>query len=91
MNAEDRLVPEAVAAAAAWVDAAGDYICIHTDGETYVLRATLGQLEKRLDPTHFPRIHRSALIACVYRAEWRHKEVERAAYRLLQHLDTKAG
>lgn len=45
-----------------WVDAAGDYICIHTDSETYVLRATLGQLEKRLDPARFPRIHRSALI-----------------------------
>jgi hypothetical protein len=34
------------------------------------------------------RVHRSGLIACVYRAaEWRHKEVERAAYGLLQHLD----
>ncbi len=34
------------------------------------------------------RVHRSGLIACVYRAaEWRHKEVERAAYDLLQHLD----
>lgn len=38
------------------------------------------------------RVHRSGLIACVYRAaEWRHKEVERAAYRLLQHLDKAAG
>jgi hypothetical protein len=36
----------------------------------------------------FSRIHRSGLIACVYRAaEWRHKDVERAAYRLLQELD----
>jgi hypothetical protein len=36
----------------------------------------------------FRRIHRSGLIACVYRAaEWRHKAVERAAYDLLQHLD----
>ena len=34
------------------------------------------------------RVHRSGLIACVYRAaEWRHKDVERAAYELLQHLD----
>jgi hypothetical protein len=40
----------------------------------------------------FKRVHRSGLIACVYRAaEWRHKEVERAAYRLLQHLDKVAG
>jgi hypothetical protein len=34
------------------------------------------------------RVHRSGLIACLYRAaEWRHKDVERAAYRLLQELD----
>ena len=34
------------------------------------------------------RVHRSGLIACVYRAaEWRHKEVELAAHDLLQHLD----
>ncbi|MGD9573428.1 MAG: hypothetical protein AB7V62_16235 [Thermoleophilia bacterium] len=34
------------------------------------------------------RVHRSALIACVYRAaEWRHKEVELAAHDLLQLLD----
>ena len=36
------------------------------------------------------RLHRSGLIACVYRAaEWRHKDVERAAYDLLQYLDDK--
>ena len=36
----------------------------------------------------FRRLHRSGLIACVYRAaEWRHKEVELAAHRLLQLLD----
>ena len=36
----------------------------------------------------FRRVHRSGLIACVYRAaEWRHKAVERAAYDLLQRLD----
>lgn len=40
----------------------------------------------------FRRIHRSALIACVYRAaEWRHKKVELAAHRLLQLLDEVAG
>ncbi len=38
----------------------------------------------------FGRVHRSALIACVYRAaEWRHKAVELAAHDLLQHLDQK--
>jgi hypothetical protein len=38
------------------------------------------------------RIHRSGLIACLFRAaEWRHKAVERVAYDLLQALDTRAG
>lgn len=36
----------------------------------------------------FRRVHRAALIACVYRAsEWRHKGVEIAAHNLLQRLD----
>ncbi len=40
----------------------------------------------------FRRIHRTALIASVYRAsEWRHKAVELAAHDLLQQLDTKTG
>jgi hypothetical protein len=38
------------------------------------------------------RVHRTALIACVYRAsEWRHKEVELVAHDLLQHLDATSG
>jgi hypothetical protein len=40
----------------------------------------------------FRRVHRTGLIACVYRAsEWRHKQVELAAHDLLQHLDATAG
>jgi hypothetical protein len=40
----------------------------------------------------FRRVHRTALIACVYRAsEWRHKQVELAAHDLLQHLDATSG
>lgn len=38
------------------------------------------------------RLHRTGLIACVYRAsEWRHKEIELAAHDLLQELDAKTG
>jgi hypothetical protein len=40
----------------------------------------------------FRRLHRSGLIACVYRAsEWRHKDIELAAHQLLQELDHKTG
>jgi hypothetical protein len=38
------------------------------------------------------RVHRMGVIACLYRAaEWDHKEVELAAYDLLQHLDRARG
>jgi hypothetical protein len=40
----------------------------------------------------FRRVHRSAIIACHFRAaEWRHKAIELAAHELLQVLDRKAG
>ena len=40
----------------------------------------------------FRRIHRTGLIACVYRAsEWRHKAIELAAHDLLQRLDRTTG
>jgi hypothetical protein len=40
----------------------------------------------------FRRIHRTGLIACVYRAsEWRHKDIEVAAHDLLQYLDRRTG
>ncbi len=40
----------------------------------------------------FRRVHRTGLIACVYRAsEWRHKDIELAAHDLLQHLDQKTA
>ena len=40
----------------------------------------------------FRRVHRTALIACVYRAaEWRHKAIELAAHDLLQHLDATSA
>ncbi len=40
----------------------------------------------------FRRVHRTGLIACVYRAsEWRHKAIELAAHELLQELDRTSG
>lgn len=46
-----------------WVDAAGDYMCIHTnDGQTHILRRTMKELEQELDPALFIRVHRSAIV-----------------------------
>ena len=40
----------------------------------------------------FRRLHRTGLIACQYRAaEWRHKEIELAAHKLLQQLDAASA
>ena len=45
-----------------WIDAAGDYMCVHAKGDTYVLRGTMKRLEQLLDPTVFVRVHRSAIV-----------------------------
>jgi len=45
-----------------WVDAAGDYMCVHAEGRTHVVRATMKQFEERLDPVDFQRIHRSTIV-----------------------------
>ncbi|GEK09658.1 response regulator transcription factor [Pseudoalteromonas sp. McH1-7] len=46
-----------------WVDAAGDYMCLHcSDGQTHILRKTMKDLEQELDPTLFVRVHRSAIV-----------------------------
>jgi len=45
-----------------WVDAAGDYMCIHADGNTHILRGTMKELEEILDPKLFQRVHRSTIV-----------------------------
>ena len=45
-----------------WVDAAGDYMCVHANGQTYVLRGTMKRLEELLNPETFVRVHRSAIV-----------------------------
>lgn len=44
------------------IEAEGDYVSLHADGETYLLRSTMKALERRLDPARFVRIHRSAIV-----------------------------
>jgi hypothetical protein len=70
----------------AWKDYAAWHLGL-TDGATDETKAryafVLGD---------FKRIHRSAIIACHYRAaEWRHKAIELAAHDLLQLIDTESG
>ena len=45
-----------------WIDAAGDYMCVHAAGDTHVLRGTMKRLEELLDPEKFVRVHRSTIV-----------------------------
>ena len=45
-----------------WIDAAGDYMCVHADSTTHIMRITMKQLEGMLDPLMFLRIHRSTIV-----------------------------
>ena len=45
-----------------WIDAAGDYMCIHAGNDTHILRGTMKELEDLLDPKLFQRVHRSTIV-----------------------------
>jgi two-component system, LytTR family, response regulator len=45
-----------------WIEAAANYIRIHTETDSYLVRTTIGAVERRLDPRRFLRIHRSILV-----------------------------
>ncbi|WP_158970023.1 LytTR family DNA-binding domain-containing protein [Paraglaciecola sp. L3A3] len=49
-----------------WIDAAGDYMCVHAAEQTHIMRRTMKELEKDLDPKKFVRIHRSAIVNINY-------------------------
>ena len=54
-----------------WIDAAGDYMCIHTKTDNFIVRITMKKLEADLDAESFQRIHKSTLvnIHCVKRIQ----------------------
>ena len=44
------------------IEAAGDYMCIYTGDNSLILRETMKDLERRLDPRTFQRVHRSTIV-----------------------------
>ncbi len=44
------------------IEAAGDYMCIYTADNSLILRETMKDLERRLDPRVFQRVHRSWIV-----------------------------
>jgi two-component system LytT family response regulator len=45
-----------------WIESSGNYLKLHAGAESHLLRERMGQLETRLDPAKFVRIHRSTLV-----------------------------
>ena len=45
-----------------WIEAAGNYVRIHAGKSKYLLRETMTNLERMLDPSKLPRIHRSTIV-----------------------------
>ena len=45
-----------------WIDAAGDYMCVHVEGKTHIMRTTMKDLEAKLDSSIFQRVHRSTMV-----------------------------
>lgn len=45
-----------------WVEAAGDYMCVHALGNTHILRKTMRKLEAQLDVPFLQRINRSTIV-----------------------------
>ena len=54
-----------------WVEAAGNYLRIYTDGQRHLIRETMSRFESRMDPRSFLRIHRSTLVNLDFVAEIR--------------------
>jgi two-component system, LytTR family, response regulator len=45
-----------------WIDAEGNYVRLHVDGASHMLRHTMAEILTRLDPAQFKRIHRSTIV-----------------------------
>lgn len=45
-----------------WIEARGDYVRLHAAGAAHLMRQTLGEVERQLDPAVFMRIHRSTIV-----------------------------
>ena len=45
-----------------WIEAADYYVCLHVQEKSHMMRETIKDLEQRLDPRKFVRLHRSAIV-----------------------------
>ncbi len=45
-----------------WIEAQGDYICLHSQGKKHLVREKISEMEEQLSPAAFLRIHRSTMV-----------------------------
>ena len=45
-----------------WVEAEGNYLRLHHNGASHLVRANMSDMEAKLDPDKFMRIHRSTIV-----------------------------
>jgi two-component system LytT family response regulator len=45
-----------------WIEAADYYVCLHVGSKTYLLRRSMADLDRELDPAMFCRVHRSSIV-----------------------------
>jgi two-component system LytT family response regulator len=64
-----RIIPITVASIE-WLQACDDYVVVHTGGRRYRVNLPLSDLEKRLDPHVFVRVHRSHVVNMDHVASW---------------------
>lgn len=69
-----------------WIEAADYYVCLHVADKTYLLRESIRNLEARLDPERFVRIHRSAIVNVDFVREI-HREGRTDGWVLLENGD----
>lgn len=45
-----------------WIEAYGNYVRLHVGKGVHLIRETLGNIERKLDPSRFARVHRSSIV-----------------------------
>jgi two-component system, LytTR family, response regulator len=74
-----------------WIEAARDYVLLHTVTRSYILRATMSALSRRLDPAVMLRVHRSAFVRLDAVSEVRRAAAGRLALLLASGVEVQVG
>jgi two-component system LytT family response regulator len=69
-----------------WIESEGDYVALHDGEDAHLVRKTMKELENRLDPDRFLRVHRSYIVNTDYVEELR--PLDHGTYRLIMAAGT---